>query len=78
MDTHIDDVIDKTGWSWQEYEKTCWFAEFGNRGTGAVKADRVIWIKAVDKADQVAEFAAENFIHADHWIELTAERRSVH
>lgn len=75
MNTQIDDVIDKAGWSvWpgQEYEKTCWFAEFENKGPGAVMNERAAWpgIKTVDKA-LVMEFAAENFIHADQWIELS-------
>ncbi|CAM8988309.1 unnamed protein product [Rhodiola kirilowii] len=75
MDSMIDDVIDKAGWAtWpgQEFDKTCWFAEFGNRGPGAVTTERATWpgVKTVD-AVQVDEFTAEKFIHGDHWIELS-------
>lgn len=73
IDTEIDDVIDNTGWAaWPgaDYEKTCWFAEFRNRGGGANDGGRVNWsgIKKVDM-NQVADFLPEKFIHADHWIQ---------
>ncbi|CAM8887499.1 unnamed protein product [Rhodiola kirilowii] len=73
INSQIEDVIDKTGWmTWPgaDYDKTCWFAEFRNKGPGAADGGRVSWpgIKKVDAA-MVADFLPENFIHAAHWIE---------
>uniref|UniRef100_A0A7N0T2K6 Pectinesterase n=1 Tax=Kalanchoe fedtschenkoi TaxID=63787 RepID=A0A7N0T2K6_KALFE len=73
VDSQIDDVIDRSGWAtWPgaDYDKTCWFAEFRNRGPGKAGRLRANWpgIRKVD-AVQVADFLPENFIYADHWIE---------
>ncbi|KAL7220731.1 hypothetical protein ACSBR2_013591 [Camellia fascicularis] len=73
MQSQIDDVIDPTGWApWMGTVNldTLWYAEFNNRGPGAVQTKRVTWRGMQQKitADVAASFTPAKFIEGDAWI----------
>lgn len=76
MNSQIDNVIDPAGWSeWigDVNLNTLWYAEFNNRGPGAVTTNRVTW-PGIQKmiTPQVAQtFTASQFLDGDSWIPAT-------
>ncbi|KAH7857896.1 hypothetical protein Vadar_017698 [Vaccinium darrowii] len=76
MNSQIDNVIDPAGWSeWigDVNLNTLWYAEFNNRGPGAVTTNRVTW-PGIQKSitPQVAQtFTASQFLDGDSWIPAT-------
>ena len=72
MQSQIDDIIAPEGWlPWNgDFAlNTLWYAEFGNRGPGAVQTNRVKWsgIKQI-KGAEAQTFTASVFLRGDEWI----------
>uniref|UniRef100_A0A7N0T753 Pectinesterase n=1 Tax=Kalanchoe fedtschenkoi TaxID=63787 RepID=A0A7N0T753_KALFE len=70
INSQIDDVIHPDGWmpwSGSTHEKTCFYGEYGNRGTGANTNRRVRWGKKLTK-NQALFFTVRRFIAGDKWI----------
>ncbi|KAA8527428.1 hypothetical protein F0562_034857 [Nyssa sinensis] len=75
MNSQIDSVIDPEGWApWAgtAYLDTLYYAEYNNRGPGAVQTKRVTWpgIKKIT-ADDAAGYTAAKFLFGDDWIPKT-------
>nr|DAD25245.1 TPA_asm: hypothetical protein HUJ06_026709 [Nelumbo nucifera] len=73
METDIDDSISPDGWMpWMgDFGlQTCYYAEFNNRGPGAVLTNRVKWpgIKTPLTPEQAQEYTAAPYIQADDWV----------
>ncbi|XP_077243005.1 putative pectinesterase/pectinesterase inhibitor 21 [Tasmannia lanceolata] len=77
MQSQLDDFIHPDGWlPWMgDFGlKTCFYAEFDNKGPGATLTKRVTWggIKTTTiAADQAEEFTVSVFIQGDQWINST-------
>ncbi|XP_010258716.1 PREDICTED: putative pectinesterase/pectinesterase inhibitor 28 [Nelumbo nucifera] len=77
MQTLIDDLINPDGWlpwSGDFALKTCFYAEYNNRGPGAVLTQRVKWrgIKtSIMTPEKAQQFTAGRFIRGDSWIKPT-------
>lgn len=72
MQSQLDDIVTPEGWMpWQGTFAldTLWYAEFKNRGPGAVQTNRVKWkgIQQINDA-QAKEFTAGVFLRGDEWI----------
>ncbi|KAK6265360.1 hypothetical protein QUC31_016197, partial [Theobroma cacao] len=72
MQSQIDDIIAPEGWlPWNgDFAlNTLWYAEFGNRGPGAVQTHRVTWrgIKKINAAI-ARRFTPGVFLRGDDWI----------
>uniref|UniRef100_A0A7N0TAW6 Pectinesterase n=1 Tax=Kalanchoe fedtschenkoi TaxID=63787 RepID=A0A7N0TAW6_KALFE len=70
INSQIDDVIDAEGWmpwSGSNHEKTCFYGEYGNSGTGANTNGRVSWGRKLTK-NQALFFTVRRFIAGDKWI----------
>ncbi|XP_022749042.1 probable pectinesterase/pectinesterase inhibitor 21 [Durio zibethinus] len=72
MQSQLDDIIDPEGWlPWNgDFAlDTLFYAEFGNRGPGAVQTNRVKWsgIKKINEA-QAQQFTAGVFLRGGDWI----------
>ncbi|XWS39008.1 hypothetical protein CRYUN_Cryun18bG0013100 [Craigia yunnanensis] len=72
MQSHFDEIIAPEGWlPWNgDFAlKTLYYAEFGNRGPGAVQTNRVKWrgIKKINGA-QAQRFTAGIFLRGGDWI----------
>ncbi|MBA0710632.1 hypothetical protein Golax_009909 [Gossypium laxum] len=72
MQSQLDDIVTPEGWMpWQGTFAldTLWYAEFKNRGPGAVQTNRVKWkgIQQINEA-QAQEFTAGVFLRGDEWI----------
>ncbi|XVF38755.1 hypothetical protein REPUB_Repub20aG0129100 [Reevesia pubescens] len=72
MQSQIDDIIAPEGflpWNGNFALDTLWYAEFANRGPGAVQTNRVKW-KGVKKISQATaqKFTAATFLRGDTWI----------
>ncbi|MBA0555620.1 hypothetical protein Golob_025786 [Gossypium lobatum] len=72
MQSQLDDIVTPEGWMpWQGTFAldTLWYAEFKNRGPGAVQTNRVKWkgIQQINDA-QAQEFTAGVFLRGDEWI----------
>ncbi|MQM01557.1 hypothetical protein Taro_034312 [Colocasia esculenta] len=75
LQSQINDVIHPNGWlPWMgDFGlRTCFYAEFDNRGPGAGTTQRVAWrgIKKIDYA-KAQQFTAERFIQGNSWIRPT-------
>ncbi|XP_022761231.1 probable pectinesterase/pectinesterase inhibitor 21 [Durio zibethinus] len=72
MQSQLDDIIAPEGWlPWNGNFAldTLWYAEFGNRGPGAVQTNRVKWngIQKIDGA-QAQQFTVGEFLRGGDWI----------
>ncbi|XVF28284.1 hypothetical protein REPUB_Repub15cG0016700 [Reevesia pubescens] len=72
MQSQIDDIIAPEGylpWYGNFALDTLWYAEFANRGPGAVQTQRVKW-KGVKKISQTEaqQFTPGTFLRGDDWI----------
>ncbi|KAF5454119.1 hypothetical protein F2P56_023807 [Juglans regia] len=72
MESYIDDLIQPQGWlPWMgDFAlRTCFYAEFNNRGPGASLKDRVKWrgIKNITRAHAL-DFSPGRFVMGDTWI----------
>jgi len=75
MQSQIDGFIQPEGflpWMGTFAINTCWYAEFGNRGPGAVTTHRVTWpgIKKLT-AESAVDFTPAKFFEGDSWIPAT-------
>ncbi|GMJ02075.1 hypothetical protein like AT3G05610 [Hibiscus trionum] len=73
MQSQLDDIVTPTGWMpWNgDFAlDTLWYAEFNNRGPGAVQTQRVKWkgIQRINGA-QAQEFTAGVFLRGGEWIQ---------
>lgn len=76
MNSFIDAIVDPTGWEpWNETFalQTLYYAEFQNKGPGAVTTTRVNWpgYHAVADLSVAANFTVSNFIDGDEWLPMT-------
>ncbi|PIM97767.1 Pectinesterase [Handroanthus impetiginosus] len=74
--TYIDRFIDPKGWMpWvgTSAPDTIFYAEFQNRGAGAVTKNRVKWrgLKLNLSASQIKKFTVGHFINGDKWVPAT-------
>ncbi|XP_059627299.1 probable pectinesterase/pectinesterase inhibitor 58 [Cornus florida] len=72
MNSNIDGLIEPKGWhTWHGdmYLDTLWYAEYDNRGSGAILTKRVTWpgIKKIT-LDEASSFTPKKFLHGDVWI----------
>ncbi|XP_022722872.1 probable pectinesterase/pectinesterase inhibitor 21 [Durio zibethinus] len=72
MQSQLDDIIAPEGWlPWNGNFAldTLWYAEFGNRGPGAVQTNRVNWrgVKKI-RAPMARRFTPEVFLRGGDWI----------
>uniref|UniRef100_A0A5B7B2T8 Pectinesterase n=1 Tax=Davidia involucrata TaxID=16924 RepID=A0A5B7B2T8_DAVIN len=75
MNSQIDAIVDPEGWSpWAGtvHLDTLYYAEYNNRGPGAVLTKRVTWpgIKKITP-EQAANYAPGKFLQGDDWIPQT-------
>lgn len=75
MESSIDDLIQPQGWLPWEADfglKTCFYAEYNNRGPGAGKDQRVTWrgIKNITPQHAV-DFTPSRFFKGDRWVRLS-------
>ncbi|KAK8548739.1 hypothetical protein V6N12_061645 [Hibiscus sabdariffa] len=73
MQSQLDDIVTGAGWmpwSGDFALDTLWYAEFNNRGPGAVQTNRVKWkgIKKVTAA-QALQFTTGVFLRGGDWIQ---------
>ncbi|XP_062005571.1 probable pectinesterase/pectinesterase inhibitor 21 [Rosa rugosa] len=75
MESYIDDFIRPQGWLPWEADfglKTCFYAEYNNRGPGASKAKRVTWHGIKNITPQHAlDFTPGRFFKGDRWVRLS-------
>lgn len=76
METELGDFIQPAGWlEWQGTFAldTLYFAEYGNRGPGAVTTGRVKWkgFHVITNRNEALQFTAGNFILGSQWLKDT-------
>lgn len=70
MQSFIDDVIDPKGWlEWHASLDTIYYAEYDNRGPGAITTNRVKWggYHIINRTE-AEKFTVRNFISGEKWI----------
>uniref|UniRef100_A0A5B7BXX6 Pectinesterase n=1 Tax=Davidia involucrata TaxID=16924 RepID=A0A5B7BXX6_DAVIN len=75
MNSHIDSIIDPEGWyPWAGtiHLDTLYYAEYNNKGPGALQTKRVTW-KGIKKItpDEATKYAPGKFLLGDEWIPST-------
>ncbi|KAE8714211.1 exopolygalacturonase-like [Hibiscus syriacus] len=73
MQSQLDDIVAPDGWMPWEGNfalDTLWYAEFNNRGPGAVQTNRVKW-RGIQKINgvQAQQFTAGVFLRGGEWIQ---------
>ncbi|KAK6942549.1 Pectinesterase, catalytic [Dillenia turbinata] len=75
IETHIDDLIDPSGWlQWEGKSdrvlSTLYYAEYGNSGEGSSLQNRVQWpgFHALRSRSEASPFSVSNLIQGDTWI----------
>lgn len=71
LENEIGDFIHPDGylpWEGTLFLDTCYFAEFGNTGSGAVTSKRVKWGRGILTKDAAALYTAENWVEASKWL----------
>ncbi|XP_058075527.1 pectinesterase-like [Magnolia sinica] len=76
MQSFLDDFIDPTGWlRWNDTAPVdlLFYAEYQNRGHGAVTKDRVNWpgYKVLSNPSDAAVFTVSRFLKGDEWLPAT-------
>ncbi|XP_057467706.1 pectinesterase-like [Actinidia eriantha] len=76
MESTLADFIQPAGWlPWNGNFAldTCYFAEYANRGPGAVTDKRVKWkgFKVIKNNNEALQFTAGPFIQAQQWLQAT-------
>lgn len=71
MQSFIDDIVESEGWlDWPGVRTdTIYYAEYANKGAGAITTGRVKWTgyRTLNRSE-ASEFTVRNFISGDKWI----------
>lgn len=74
MENNIGDLIQPDGflpWQGTQFLDTCFFAEFGNTGSGANVQKRVKWGKGVLSKGDAIKYTADQWLQASEWLPAT-------
>lgn len=77
METEIGDAIRPEGWViWegQNYHQTCYYAEYNNRGPGAVPSSRPGWVRKQIDRREALQYTVGPFLGAQSWLASTGAK----